>query len=166
MTLVTTTYLEMRSPEELRAKRCEDPRFWIREATVRQWEYNRFLYALVGSPWAWRDKCPRSDEEWRDYVEAEGLRTFCAYHDGSPAGYYELRQDASRDVEIAYFGLAPKFIGRGFGGALLTSALEEAWRLQPGRVWVHTCSLDHPAALANYRARGMKAYKTETHEAR
>jgi hypothetical protein len=51
------------------------------------------------------------------------------------------------------------------GGALLTSALEEAWRMNPPRVWVHTCNLDHPAALTNYQARGMKIYKTEMKEA-
>jgi GNAT superfamily N-acetyltransferase len=60
--------------------------------------------------------------------------------------------------------LLPAFVGRGLGGALLTSALEDAWKMQPPRVWVHTCTLDHPAALANYQARGMKIYKTETHE--
>jgi len=67
-------------------------------------------------------------------------------------------------VEIIYFGLLPAFVGRGLGGALLSSAIEEAWRVNPLRVWVHTCSLDHPAALANYQARGMKIYKTETQD--
>jgi len=84
------------------------------------------------------------------------------YYDGSPAGYHELRQDDGDGVEIAYFGLLPAFIGRGFGGALLTHALDEAWRMEPTRVWVHTCTLDHPAALANYQARGMKIYRVET----
>lgn len=65
-------------------------------------------------------------------------------------------------MEIAIFGLAPKFIGRGLGGVLLTSALEEAWRTQPARVWLHTCSLDHPAALPNYKARGLTIYQVGT----
>lgn len=50
----------------------------------------------------------------------------------------------------------------GLGGDLLTRALEEAWRLEAKRVWVHTCSLDSPAALANYQARGVRLCKTET----
>jgi GNAT superfamily N-acetyltransferase len=60
----------------------------------------------------------------------------------------------------------PEFIGRGFGGALLTSAIEEAWRMSPSitRVWVHTCTWDHPDALANYQARGMVIYKREAAE--
>jgi GNAT superfamily N-acetyltransferase len=68
------------------------------------------------------------------------------------------------EVEIAYFGLLLKFIGRGLGGALLTSAIENAWAWSPtpSRVWVHTCNRDHPSALANYQARGFKIYKTVT----
>jgi len=64
-------------------------------------------------------------------------------------------------VEIAYFGLVPQFIGRGLGGPLLTRTLEEAWKLGPNRVWVHTCTLDHVAALANYKARGMVVYEAK-----
>ena len=93
------------------------------------------------------------------------LRTFAAYYDQSVAGYYELRHDAQGAVEIAYFGLLPEFIGRRLGGALLTSAIQQAWSrsggVAPNRVWVHTCNRDHPQALANYQARGMVIYKVE-----
>jgi len=57
--------------------------------------------------------------------------------------------------------LLPEFVGRGLGGALLTSAIEQAWSMVPTRVWVHTCNRDHPQALANYQARGMIVYKIE-----
>lgn len=155
------TYLEMRSPGQLVPKRNSDERFWIREATVKQWRFNRFLYSAVGESWNWRDKSPWSEQQWRDYAEAENLRTFAAYYDGSPAGYYELRQDDEPSVEIAYFGLLPAFYGRGLGGALLTHALEQAWSMSPARVWLHTCTEDHPAALANYQARGMVIYRID-----
>ena len=153
----------MRSVDELRPKPHADERFWIREATVPQWQFNRFLYLTVGGAWSWTDMRDWTGEQWQRYVESADLRTFAAYYDGSPAGYYELRRDGDGGVQIAYFGLLPAFIGRGFGGALLTSAIEEAWRMAPARVWVHTCTRDHPAALANYQARGMKNYKIETH---
>lgn len=157
----TITYLEMRSPGELRARRSDDNRFWIGEVTTPQWAFNRFLYLTVGAPWAWTDKRSWTDAQWREYVECDRLRTFAGYHEGTPAGYYELRRDDEGGVEIAYFGLLPAFHGRGLGGALLTSALEEAWRMNPRRIWVHTCTQDHPAALANYLARGMKVYRTK-----
>jgi len=163
---VITTYLEMRSRQALRPKLSVDPRFWIREAVVKQWEFNRFLYGLVGRDWSWIDKAKWSDEEWRAYAESEQLRTFGAYYEGSVAGYYELRQDEASGVEIAIFGLTPKFTGRGFGGVMLTHALEEAWRRGPSRVWLHTCTLDHPAALGNYEARGMRVYQVVRDEPR
>jgi GNAT superfamily N-acetyltransferase len=154
--------LELLALDALRPKRCPDPGFSIRECTVKQWQYNRFLYTTVGAQWKWTDKLTWSDDVWRAYAEADDLRTNVAYLDGSPAGYYELHTDSARDVQIAYFGLLPRFIGRGLGGPLLTDAIEVAFRCGGKRVWVHTCSLDHPAALANYQARGMSIYKTET----
>ena len=162
MTELTITYLEMRHPKELRAKPSGDPRFRVLECTTPQWEFNRFLYWTVGEAWNWRDKRGWSEAQWRAHAEAPNLRTFAAYHDGSPAGYFELRTEGSpAEVEILYFGLLPAFLGRGLGGALLTYALEEAWKVSPARVWLHTCSADHPAALQNYLARGLRIYNTE-----
>ena len=157
---ITTIYLEMTDAAQLRPRTCADPRFRVMEATTRQWRYNRFLYEFIGADWAWRDKLSWTDDQWRAYVEDESLHTFVAYHDGSLAGYFELSH-AGGEVEIAYFGLASSFIGKGFGGAFLTCALEEAWRMTPRRVWVHTCNLDHAFALKNYEDRGMVVYKTE-----
>jgi GNAT superfamily N-acetyltransferase len=161
---LTVTYVEMLSPGQLQPKRCADPHFHVREATVKQWEFNRFLYVLVGADWCWNDKRSWPDPRWKEYAEAEDLHTFVAYYDGSVAGYYEMRPDHAGGVEIAIFGLAPRFIGRGFGGALLTHAIEQAWKAASHRVWLHTCSLDHPSALPNYLARGFQIYKIEQHE--
>ncbi len=163
MSSVVTTYLEMRDSAQLHAKHIDDTRFRVLEASARQWEFNRFLYALVGEAWNWRDKLSWTDERWKKYVESESLKTFVGYWDGSPAGYYELLLE-DESVEITYFGLAPSFIGKGLGGALLTSAIKEAWRMNPRRIWVHTCTLDHPAALQNYLSRGMTVFRTETKE--
>lgn len=155
MTEVTTTYLEMTSPAKLQPRHSHDPRFTIREVNHREWQLNRSLYLSVGEPWGWTDKRAWSDDQWQAYVATDALKTFLGHYDDSVAGYYELRREKS-EVEIAYFGLAPHFVGRGLGGALLTSAIEEAWRWDASRVWVHTCSLDHPSALRNYEARGMR----------
>jgi ribosomal protein S18 acetylase RimI-like enzyme len=160
-----TTYLEMRSPEQLRPKRV-DSRFRVHEQTQGDWRFNRDMYLRVGEQWDWSDKRPWTDEQWKEYASAPELRAFAAYYDGALAGYYELRRESEPDgrtraVEIAYFGLLPEFFGRGLGGALLTSAIEEAWRISPARVYVHTCNRDHPQALANYQARGLDVYRVE-----
>ena len=159
---VTTYYLEMKSAFALKGK-GESKGLQVSECEIKQFQVNRFLYQFVGHTWQWIDKLSWSDEQWRAYAENDNLRTWIAYYKGSPAGYYELQQQDGSDVEIAYFGLAPKFIGQGFGGYLLSQAIQSAWQW-PGtqRVWVHTCNLDHPSALQNYQARGMEIYRVET----
>ena len=159
-----TTYLEMRSRDQLRPKRA-DARFQVREKRDGDWRFNRDLYLRVGERWEWIDKRSWKDEQWKEYATAPELRTFAGYYDDALAGYFELHRDTGGGVEIAYFGLLPEFIGRGLGAALLTNAIEEAWSRNggviPARVWVHTCNRDHPDALANYQARGMIIYKVE-----
>lgn len=157
---VTTYYLEMRSPDALKSKSAGEE-LRIEECQVKQFEVNRFFYQLVGGPWQWTGKLSWSEEQWREYAEQDGLRLWAAYCNGSPAGYYELHKQDEGNVEIAYFGLAPPFIGEGFGGYLLSHAIASAWEWEgTKRVWVHTCTLDHEGALANYEARGMTLYKT------
>jgi GNAT superfamily N-acetyltransferase len=135
----------------------------VLECEISQFQVNRFLYQLVGEAWEWTDRLSWSDQQWQAYVNDKSLHTWIAYYKGSPAGYYELQRQADGDVEIAYFGLAQPFIGRGFGGYLLSHAIKSAWDWEDTRrVWVHTCNLDHPSALANYQARGMSLYRTET----
>ncbi len=158
---VTVWYLQQTTPETLSAS--GDPGgIRIEEAAVPQYQFNRFLYQLVGGPWRWVDKLVWSDEQWRDYAERPALRTWGAWVDGSPAGYFELEKLEDGGVEICYLGLAEPFFGRGFGGYLLTRAIEEAWAWGANRVTVNTCSLDHPGALANYQARGFEIYETIT----
>jgi len=158
---VTIWYLQMQTESELRSKDRPAALILV-EAEIKQYQFNRFLYQLVGASWQWTDKLSISDQQWQSYAEADNLRTWVGWCQGSPAGYFELRKDPNGDIEICYFGLAEKFISRGFGGYLLSAALQQAWNWQAGRVIVNTCSLDHPGALANYQARGMSIYKTET----
>ena len=66
------------------------------------------------------------------------------------------------NIEVAYFGLLPRFIGMRLGGYLLSVGVERAWAQAAKRVWVHTCSLDGPHALANYQARGFRVYDQKT----
>ena len=156
-----TYYLDMQHPEQIRAKPLPGG-LSVVECELKQFQLNRFLYQLVGEPWQWTDKLSWSDAQWRALIEQPNHRTWVAYHQGAVAGYYELLRDAEGKVEILYFGLAEAFFGQGFGGPLLTYALQCAWSW-PGttRVWVHTCSLDHPSALTNYQARGMQIYREE-----
>lgn len=153
--------LEMTNPNQLQAKQQANGLSLVK-VNIKQYQFNRFLYQFVGAAWEWTDKLTWTDSQWQAYSEADNLHLYVAYVDGSPAGYFELQQQENGNVEIMYFGLAERFIGQGFGGYLLTKAIEHAWALpDTHRVWVHTCSLDHPSALQNYQARGFTLFRTD-----
>ena len=163
--LVTTYYLETLHPADLRRPaRAAPAELTLVQAKVPCPDLNRFLYTAVGRDWTWIDRLPWTREQWIHYLERPELETWVGYISGTPYGYFELERTADGSVEIAYFGLLPQFTGRGLGGHLLAAAIERGWGMGAARVWVHTCTLDHPVALANYQARGMKLYKEVTEE--
>ncbi len=122
----------------------------------------RMLYRDVGEAYAWVDRSPWTDEEWAAYVAQPDLTFWVLRARDDPAGYFELKREADgHSVEIAYFGLRPAYVGRGLGSRLLAAAVREARALGASRVWLHTCTKDHPHALANYQARGFRVFKVE-----
>lgn len=160
--LVTTTHVEMTDRAELRPAKSSTVPFDLVLVTIPSPELNRFLYATVGARWTWYSRLPWSRARWLAYLDRPELETWVAYVSGSPAGYFELERQDEGSVEIAYFGLLPSFIGKGIGGQLLTAAVARAWEMGAKRVWLHTCDLDHPRALANYQARGFTVFKVES----
>lgn len=157
---VTRTYLEMRdrppgreepSPEGARLARLErcPPALY------------RHLYAEVGRAWSWFERLWWTDDELAAHLGRPEVSIRVLQLDGVPAGYYELVRQADSSVEIAYFGLMPQAIGRGLGRWLLSEAIAEAWAGDPVRVWLHTCTLDHPTALPNYLKAGFVVSRTE-----
>jgi len=159
---VTTWHLEMTAPTDLVPAPMPDCDVTLIRARRPSPELSRFLYTAVGGDWYWIDRLPWTYERWLAWLSRAGVETWVAYVDGTPAGYFELDATVEESVELAYFGLLPAFAGRGLGGWLLTEALRRAWTLGPRQVRVHTCSLDGPHALANYRARGMRVRSVVT----
>jgi GNAT superfamily N-acetyltransferase len=163
-TAVTVWSLEMTDPAELR------PKHLPLESTLQPLlllagrpapELSELFYRLVGRPWQWVDRVGWGRREWLDWVQRPGHRLTTCWVDGVPAGYFELLSEG-HDVEVAYFGLVDGFHGQGLGGWLLTNALSTAWEMPSARrVWVHTCSLDGPAALRNYEARGLRRFRED-----
>ncbi|MFJ2032675.1 GNAT family N-acetyltransferase [Streptosporangium sp. NPDC087985] len=162
---VTTWYLEQTSRSDLLAAKPPELEVDIVRAEVVSPEFSRFLNTAVGGDWHWTERLPWTWQQWEDWLDG-GVETWVAYHRGTPAGYVELLPDDDGAVEIAYFGLLPWAVGKGVGGKLLEVGTARAWDLaerQPDRkptrrVWLHTCSLDSPAALANYRSRGFRVF--------
>lgn len=123
--------------------------------------FYRYLYRTVGEPWLWYERNALSDEELSAAITAPGIELHVLWVRGVPAGYVELDCKAAKQTQILYFGLVPEFIGRGLGRFFLDWAVDRAFSRPIGRLWVHTCSLDHPRALDTYRRAGFREYDRE-----
>lgn len=151
---VKTTYLEMNSapaapataaPPGCRAERWRHPGP----------DGYRALFAAVGGEWGWSGRLILPEPALRSLLRSPGNATFRLFCAGDVAGFAELERRAGQ-VEIAYFGLLPAFFGRGLGKFFLDWVIRRAWRGDTRRVWLHTCELDHPRALATYRKAGFR----------
>ncbi|HEU5262780.1 MAG TPA: GNAT family N-acetyltransferase [Gemmatimonadales bacterium] len=163
----TRTYLELKDPGQFQPAFGAFPDVVIERVTRPTADLYRHCYRTVGEAYHWRDRWDWTDDEIRGHLAQPGISLHVATRKDTLMGWYELRRVPDDDsVEIAYFGLAPGAIGRGLGKHVLSCAVRDAWALHPKRVWLHTCTLDHPAALPNYLARGFVAYKTEEYEVR
>jgi GNAT superfamily N-acetyltransferase len=153
----------MRSLAELRPSSLVPKEILLVRAGVPSPELNRYFYTAVGGDWYWIDRLKWTWSQWHAWLDRPELETWIAHVAGTPAGYFELELQAGNTVELVSFGLLPNFYGQGLGGYLLTQAIHRAWHLRNGvsRVWLHTCTLDHPGALGNYRARGFTVFKEE-----
>jgi ribosomal protein S18 acetylase RimI-like enzyme len=160
---VTRTYLEMTAPEELRDAPAPNPSPRIERLGECPVSFFRYLYAEVGRAFHWHDRLSWSAEEVQRHLATPGISLWLLSWEGAPAGYFELRRHDDGSMEIAYFGLLAEYFGRGWGKYLLTEATRRAWSFGPTKVWLHTCTLDHPAALPNYLQRGFKPVREESY---
>jgi GNAT superfamily N-acetyltransferase len=158
---VTIVYLEMWSRPERPAPPPPRPDLAVLRAERPPVPFYRRLYDQVGGPWLWYERRQMSDERLAVIVQDERVELQVLYVGGVPAGYAELDCRTAGEIELAYFGLIPDFIGQGLGSYFLAWTVDRAWQLQPRRLWVHTCTLDHPRALAGYRAAGFAEYARE-----
>jgi GNAT superfamily N-acetyltransferase len=160
---VTTWYLEMRAVSQLRAASTPTAPHRIERVEEPSAAFARFLYTAVGGHHQWFDRLPWSKARWESHLRRAQVHWYALQLGGAPAGFVELEQQPRGDVQIIYFGLMPERQGQGWGGAFLTRAIQLAWQLGDAeRVWVHTCTLDAPAALPNYQARGFQIFRQKT----
>lgn len=163
---VTVTSLEMAAPPKrprARPPSLPAPVMLLRaqDPTV---SFYRYLYHTIGEDWLWYERRQMSDEKLAGIVQDEKVSVDVLYYGGVPAGYAEIDARRLPNVEIAYLGLMPEFIGRRLGRYLVDWAVDAAWSLEPERVWIHTCNLDHPAALPLYQKAGFSPFQQEVLE--
>lgn len=152
------TYLEMRTPAspELRpaAPECK-----VHRVERPDLEWYRDLYRRIGEPWLWFSRLRMGDGELREIVNHPKIDIFALSYDEVDAGLLEFDRRRMPDIELTFFGVVPALIGKGAGRELLQYGLAAEWKHRPQRVWLHTCTHDHPRALEFYRKAGFVPYK-------
>lgn len=155
-TIVTT--LEMRRRPPLRPVPASRFRLvrWDHPALDRY----RTLFARVGAPWLWFSRLTMTDAALSAIIHDDGIAVHAVVDAaGIEIGMVELDFRTAGTCEISYFGLVPELAGQGHGRWLMAETLARAWAKGVERVWLHTCTLDHPAALGFYQAQGFAAIK-------
>ena len=159
---IERNYLEINSLSDLNEENISPKNCSIQLIHPTNFQLNKFFYKNVGKKHHWVDRLIWSDKQWIDYVSNEKVKTYVLNESNSLAGFFEiiLHQDQN-EVEIAYLGLLEEYQNQKLGSYLLSSAIKNSFQINPKRVWVHTCSLDHKNALSNYISRGRKIFKKE-----
>lgn len=157
---VTVYYLEMLSPSRRTVSvPCEGLSvLHVQAPTVGEY---RDLYNAVGREFHWLSRRKLSDAELAAVIQNPLNEWHVLYVAGTPAGFAELDRRQRGEIELVQFGLTREFIGRGLGKWFLQWTIDQAWSYQPHRFWLHTCTLDHPAALPNYLKAGFVIFNEE-----
>jgi GNAT superfamily N-acetyltransferase len=165
---ITITMLEMRArPAHVRPQLPHSPdhvRAMLMRLADPPVHFYRYLYNTVGKDYLWVARRRMDDASIATIVSDPKVELYVLYVGGCPAGYAELDFRKRREAELAYFGLLPEFIGRGYGNFLLGSAIDVAWSHEIERLWVHTNTLDHQRALPLYQKLGFVPYAQEKAE--
>jgi len=162
-TIIKRNYLEINSIQNLSEVFKPSNNLNISLIEEPDFQLNKFFYKEIGKKHRWMDRLLWTEKNWIEYLNSLEVKTYVLKEDHNLAGYFEqIFHNEKNDCEIAYFGVLEEFIGKKYGGYLLSEAIKESFKLGAKRVWVHTCSLDHKHALGNYKSRGMKIFKSET----
>lgn len=120
----------------------------------------RALFRRVGEPWMWFSRLVMPDPELVAIIHDPAVEIY-AVEDrrGIEIGLLELDFRTVGEAEIGFFGLVTELTGKGNGNWLMAQALSIGWRKHVARLWVHTCTLDHPGALGFYRRHGFVPFE-------
>ena len=153
------THLEMTERPALRP----DPEgaWTLRRVASPDLDWFRDLYRRVGEEWLWFSRLQMADAELAAIIRSQMVEVHALVHEGRDEGLLELDFREAGQCELAFFGVTADLIGGGAGRWLMNRALELAWSRQVSRVWVHTCTLDHPSALAFYQRSGFRPFRRQ-----
>ena len=160
---VKRNYLEIYSLQDLNEGYKPSNEYTLSLTDPMNFQLNKFFYKNIGKNHKWIDRLSWPEEKWINYVSNKNVKTYVFKLNNDLVGFFELIfHPEKNETEIAYLGILEEYQNKKLGSYLLSEAIQESFKKNINRVWVHTCSLDHQNALGNYISRGMKIYKTET----
>lgn len=151
------THLEMRAAPAKPAPADGPWRLERRAAPDLDWYLA--LYHDIGGPWLWYSRLLMPKDAVRTVLDDPGVEVYALVREGREVGIGELSFRTPGEAEISFFGVAASEIGAGAGRWMMAKLLERAWAEAPRRVWLHTCTLDHPNALPFYIRQGFRPYR-------
>ena len=153
------THLEMTERPVLPA----DPAgVWtLRRVETPDLDWFRDLYRRVGEEWLRFSRMRMRDAELAAIIHSPLVEVYAQVHEGRDEGLLELDFRDAGQCELAFFGVTARLIGSGAGRWLMNRALELSWSRPVTRVWVHTCTFDHPSALAFYQRAGFRPFRRQ-----
>jgi GNAT superfamily N-acetyltransferase len=151
------TYLEMREPPHLPA--IQRPEGWTLQRIDHDRPRYRSLFRAVGEPWLWFSRAVLPDDKLAAILDDPKVEAYALRDGTGDVGLLELDFRADGEVELAFLGLVPGFIGQGAGRFLMNEAIRRAFARPTQRLFVHTCTLDSPSALAFYLRSGFMPYR-------
>lgn len=153
--------MQLDGPETLQPKYLQREDIAVRRVEIPWRQINQFLFAAVGTEYRWGGRDDWTDDDWTAFTDRDELETWVLYVRGTPAGYFETEHFQDGSARIHTFGLMRPFIGQGLGAHLLSFAAQRAFDRGATRIWLRTCTKDHPHALRNYQARGFHVIHEE-----
>lgn len=112
------------------------------------------LYRAVGAPWGWDQRLKLPRDELMAFLAGPACDLFVLRLGGAAAGFCEFDSARFPTVQLMNFGLLPERQARGLGPYLLDVALRAIWQRNPGRIWLHSDTQDHPKAIRTYERAG------------
>ncbi len=117
------------------------------------------LYRRVGEPLRWGQRLQMPDAELVALLDGGSLNIYVLRSEREQAlGFCEFDRRMFPDIELKHFGLVAEAQGQGLGPWLLSVALREEWISGSTRIWLHTDTWDHPAAIRVYERAGFRKY--------
>jgi GNAT superfamily N-acetyltransferase len=155
------TSLQMLDRPPRRPVPADSAGFAIRRVARPDLGWYRDLFRRIGTPWLWSSRLRLGDFALAAILHDPAVEVSALTLDGRDHGLLELDFRTPDEVEVTFFGLTPELVGRGAGRMLMDAALERAWAGRPRRVWLHTCTLDHPGAITFYRRSGFIPFRVQ-----